>query len=190
MIAGELFDQLPGFDDLFRIEAGGRLVEDEHVGIVDQRLSETDTLTIAFRQLRRQAARHVVDARAHHHLLHALAPFGRWNALDFGDERQVFVDGHVRVEGRRFGKVAGAPLGFDRLVDGLPVGRRQEAGEDAHRRGLAGAVRSEKAEDFAPLHAETDIVDRGDAAVALREVLHLDHDILLSAVPARPNMYR
>ena len=72
VIAGELLDQLARFDDLLRVEAGRRLVEDEHVGVVDERLREADALPVALRQLAAQAVRHVVDARALHHLLDAL----------------------------------------------------------------------------------------------------------------------
>ena len=60
-------------------------------------------------------------------------------------------DGHVRVERRRFGQVAGAPFRFDRLIehveardDGLAVGGRHVAGENPHGGRLAGAVRPEK----------------------------------------------
>ena len=56
----------------------------------------------------------------------------------------------------------------------------------------------EEAEDLAPLDAERDVVDGRDAAVALREVLDLDHvmspligrsqplDVLRPPHPARP----
>ena len=55
VIAGELLDQLARLDDLLRVEAGGRLVEDQHVGVVDQRLREADALPVALRQLAAQA---------------------------------------------------------------------------------------------------------------------------------------
>ena len=92
------------------------------------------------------------------------------------------MHGHLGVERRRFRQVPGAPLGLDRLIedvesghDHLAFGRRHEAGDDPHGRGLTGAVRAEETEDFAPLDAKGQIVDRGDAAVALRGVLDLYH---------------
>ena len=33
VLAAQLLDQAPGLDDLLRVEAGGRLVEDEHIGL-------------------------------------------------------------------------------------------------------------------------------------------------------------
>ena len=100
----------------------------------------------------------------------------------FAHERQVLAHGHLGIERRRLRQVAGAALGLDGLIedveagdDGLAVGRRHVPGEDAHRRRLARAVRPEEAEDFAALDPERHVVDRGDATVAFREVLDLDH---------------
>ena len=56
----------------------------------------------------------------------------------------------------------------DRLAEQqrLARGRRQQAGQHLHRRGLAAAVRAEEAEDLAALDAEADVVDRGEVAEA------------------------
>ena len=61
----------------FGIEAGGRLVEDQHVGVVDERLRQADALPVALRQLGAEAVRHVGDPRALHHRLTRCAPLGR-----------------------------------------------------------------------------------------------------------------
>src|SRR5205823_11322414 len=182
VIAGELFDELPRFDDLFRVEAGRRLVEDEDVGIMDERLCEADALLVALRQLSGQAVRHVVDANPRHHVLDPLTPLVARHPFDAGDEIEVLADAHVWIERRRFGKVAGAALRLDGLVEDVEpgdnrfaLGGRHVAGQYPHRRRLAGAVGAEKAEDFASFDAEADVVDRGNAAVAFREVLDLDH---------------
>ena len=63
--------------------------------------------------------------------------------------------------------------------DRLAFRRRHVAGQDAHGRRLAGAVRAEKAENLAALDAEVQVVDRGDAAVALGEVLNLNQRAIL-----------
>ena len=49
VVAGQLLDELARLDDLLRVEAGGRFVEDEHVGIVDQGLGQADALPVALR---------------------------------------------------------------------------------------------------------------------------------------------
>jgi hypothetical protein len=49
-------------------------------------------------------------------------------------------------------------------------GGRQVAGEDPHRRALAGAVRAEEADDLAAGHLEADVVDGRDPGVGFDEV--------------------
>ena len=43
-LAGETLDQVAGLHDLLRVEAGGRLVEDQHLGVVQDRLGQPDAL--------------------------------------------------------------------------------------------------------------------------------------------------
>ena len=178
----ELLDQLAGLDDLLRVEAGRRLVEDEHLGVVEQRLREADALPVALRELAALAVRHVGDPRALHHRGHARLALGPRHALDARAEVEILAHAHVGVERRRLGQIAGAALGLDRLLDeieaghdGGALGGRHVAGEHAHGRGLAGAVRAEKAEDLAAFDREADVVDGGEGAVPLGEVLDLDH---------------
>ena len=52
---------------------------------------------------------------------------------------------------------------------------RHVPGQDPHRRRFAGAVRAKEAEDLSPLHPEADVVHGRNSAVALGEMLHLDH---------------
>jgi len=59
------------------------------------------------------------------------------------------------------------------------MGFWQDSGEDAHRGGLAGAVRAQKAEDLPRLHLEADIIDRFQLPVALHQVLDFDHELQL-----------
>ena len=111
----------------------------------------------------------------------SLAAIGGQHAFQLRHEVEIFPDGHVGIEGRRFRQVAGAPLRFNRLVEdveagdnGLALGGRHVAGEDPHRRRLAGAVLSQEPENFAAFDAEGEVVDGRDAAVAFREVLNLN----------------
>src|SRR5262249_54123727 len=116
------------------------------------------------------------------------------DALDLRHERQVIANAHVGIEWRRLGQVARPALGLERLFEdveprdeGLAFGGRHVAGQNPHGRRLAGAVGAEEAEDFAPLDAEADVVDRGDAPVTLREALDLNHRRLLSGSTATKN---
>jgi hypothetical protein len=51
VIARELLDEAARLVDLLRVEPCGRLVEDQHVGVVDERLGEPDALPVALREL-------------------------------------------------------------------------------------------------------------------------------------------
>ena len=51
----------------FGSRPGGRLVEDQHFGVVDERLRQADALPVALRELAAVAVRHVGDVRALHH---------------------------------------------------------------------------------------------------------------------------
>ena len=51
VIAAKLLDELPGLDDMPRIEPGRRLVENQDLGIVHERLREPDPLPVALGEL-------------------------------------------------------------------------------------------------------------------------------------------
>ena len=186
MIAGQLFDELPRFDNLLGVEACGRLVENQHVRVVNDRLREPDPLAVAFGEFRAQPVRHVVDSSALHYRLNPLPTFRGRHPFDLRHKGEVFDHAHVGIKRRRFRQIPGPAFGLDWLIENveagdnrLALGWRDKAGEDAHRRRLAGAVGPQEAEDFAALHAEADVLDGRHAPVALREVLNLYHEELL-----------
>ena len=51
------------------------------------------------------------------------------------------------------------------------------AGDHAEERGLAGAVGADDADDAAAREAEREVLDQQPVAVALAQVLGLDHDV-------------
>ncbi len=99
---------------------------------------------------------------------------------------QVLADAQLAVERERLRHV---PEVFADLhapgLDGAaeercgPLGGRQEPGQHLHRRGLAAAVRAEKAEDLAALDRQGDVVDRGEVAEATRQAVGFDGDLRL-----------
>src|SRR6266704_1580161 len=52
---------------------------------------------------------------------------------------------------------------------------RQEAGEHAHRSGLAGAVWTQKTNDLPLFHLEGDVIDGQSAGVSLRQTFDFNH---------------
>ena len=72
----------------------------------------------------------------------------------------------------------------------MPAVRRPQPDDAFHRRGLAGAVRSEDPEDLAFLDGEGDVLDRHGVAVPLVQLLHLNHWHALSLATAGRGPHR
>ncbi len=64
VIAREALDQVARFVDLLGIEARGRLVQNQHVRIVDDRLGEAHALAVTFRKLPDDLVSNVRDGAA------------------------------------------------------------------------------------------------------------------------------
>ena len=61
VVARQALDQRPGLDDLLRVQAGGGLVQNQDVGIVDDRLRQSDALPVAFGKLADQLVADIGD---------------------------------------------------------------------------------------------------------------------------------
>src|SRR5690606_6464277 len=86
---------------------------------------------------------------------------------------------------RAVGDEAELALGRDGIGDEVHAGdadaaarRLEDAGHHAQRRRLAGAVGAEEAEELATRHDEVDALHGGEIAVALHELVDLDHRVL------------
>ena len=62
MLAAQRADELAHLDDLHRVEAAGRLVEDQQLRLVHQRLGHADALPVAVRQAEDQLVVHLAGA--------------------------------------------------------------------------------------------------------------------------------
>ncbi len=164
-----------------RVDARGRLVEDQHLRLVDHRHGERQALAVAQRQRVGIGVAGLREVEARHHLLDARPDrgSGTWNSRAcssrFCSHRQLAVerealrhvaDAPARLEVVRLDLAAEQP--------GLPLARRQEPGQHLHRRRLAAAVRAEEAEDLAAADAERGVVDGREVAEPHRQVLRLD----------------
>ena len=115
------------------------------------------------------------------HLVDALASLGDGEIKQLGVEFEVFPDRELAIEREGLRHVADPPahlhvLPTHRLAEqhGFAFGRRQEAGQHLHGRGLAAAVRAEKAEDLALLDAKAHVIDRDELIKTLREPISFD----------------
>ena len=72
----------------------------------------------------------------------------------------------------RWARAGGCSVGdVDAAEPMRPPSSVGEAGEAVEQRGLAGAVVADEADDLAAAHGQVDVVDRGDAAVALHDAV-------------------
>jgi hypothetical protein len=170
-------------DDLTapRVQPRRRLVEHEQRGPMNEARGEIHPAALASGDLADRPAGEVAAVEALDELV-GDAPRGRTVVpAQRGDEAQVLAPRQVGVQrgelpGQGDAPADGVAVGHDVVaVHGCGAGgRRDERGDHADRRGLAGAVRAEQRDDGSPGHAEVQAVDGDDCAVALRQPLGLD----------------
>jgi hypothetical protein len=172
---GHAADQLANLVLLVRIEAVGRLVEDQDIGVVHDRLGEADAPPIPFRQRVDRLLEHALEMQQLDHFVEALAPRSRRDAARVGDKLEERARRHLGIARRAFGQVADAALRLDGLRldvgaadEHAPRRGRQEARDDAHRRRLAGAVGPQEAEHLARGDPKAQIVYGAKPTVFLR----------------------
>jgi len=78
----------------------------------------------------------------------------------------VFRSAHFEIKRRRLGEITDSFFDFERRVEDVKARNsrgsragRQEARQHSHRGCLAGAVRSQEADDLAPLDFERNVID-------------------------------
>ena len=110
-----------------------------------------------------------------------LPRFGDREIEQLGVELEVPPHRELAVEREGLRHVADAPahrhvppLTGSAEQHGLAFGRRQKAGQHLHGRGLAAAVRAEKAEDLALLDAKAHVIDRDELVETLGEPVGFD----------------
>ena len=166
--AAELDDEVLDLAAADGVQAGGRLVEDEQVGVVDEGLGQADAAGHALGILADGAARARGQADHLQEHLDALA------ALAAGDleEPAVVVERLVgvqeAVEVGLLGQEADAVLDLDvagRLAEDpdAALAGVEQAEHHLDGRGLARAVGAQQAEDLALLDGQAQVADGGDA---------------------------
>ena len=61
MVFAQLPDQVADFDDLVRVQADGRFVENQHAWIAQQRLRDADALAVTFGKVADKARVYIGD---------------------------------------------------------------------------------------------------------------------------------
>ena len=131
-----------------RVEARVRLVEEDHLGLVQQRAGDREPLEHAARERAHQVEPAVVELDGREQLVDAVLRVV--DAVQVGEELEVLLGGEVGVEQRVVADEADALAQLDRVLDHVEADdlRRALRGagerrEHLEQRRLAGAVRAE-----------------------------------------------
>ena len=171
--------------NLVGIETGRRLVHDEHLRVVQQRLGHPDALAKSPGQLSDGLFHHLTERTEGGHFLDPARQGRRRHFARLPEEPEQLRRSHVRVERAVFRQVAEPAGGFETLLVDVQAGDlggaragREIAGQHLHRGGLPGAVRPEKGHDLAPGNREAHVLDGHEGPVELTEIARLDHDLV------------
>ncbi len=158
-----------------QVEGAERLVEQQHLGQVDQRARQRDALLLAARELGGPAVRLASEPDALELGRDALVDLGLVDLLPLEPEGHVVGHGHVREQRVALEDGVGGALEgrqpdlVGALDQHLPARRLLEAGDHAQSRRLAAAARPEHREELAAGDLQVDVVDRREVAEALRD---------------------
>ena len=166
--------QVAGFTNLVGIQPDRRLVQDEHLGIVHDRVRQPHPLPHALGEL---TDRPVHEFREPAPLRHA---FDRRHTLrithttQFAAEIQKLAHPLLGVERCVLRQVADTPTNLERVLKnvkpadrGRPARGRVIAGENSNGRRFTGPVGPQDADHLALLHTERDAVHRENRSVSL-----------------------
>ncbi len=177
-LAVQVADLLPQRHPAHRVEARGRLVEEQHLGLVHERQGQVEPTAHAARV----GADPAVGGRRQPHPLEelaaaALGDLGR-DAEEHGLEVHELGAGHQRVDGRVLEGHADAPSDLAGVAHDVESGHGgsaarglQQRGQHPHGGGLPRPVRTEEPEDLAPPDRQVDAVDGDEVAEAALEAL-------------------
>jgi hypothetical protein len=156
-------NQVPDVATANGIEPRHRLVENDQLGIVDERLRDADALHHALRVMPEQPAAVGADPDLVEEPVRPRSALRPTIAEEPGEIREQFLRREVVVERRMLRQEAEAParpdVAWRPAQDlGTPVRRPQQVDQNLERRALAGAVRSQQAEDAARRNLEGESV--------------------------------
>ena len=160
------------------IEADGRLVEHEQLGVVQQRDGERAARPLAARERADDLVGLPVEPDSGDRRVDAI---GR-RVEDADEVLEVLAHGQVRVDRRRLGDVGDAPAqlgdpGRAAEHGDLAAGDLLDADDGAHQRRLARAARAEQPGDDAAADGEGDAGEHAPAAADDLEPGDLDHGV-------------
>src|SRR5690242_13293697 len=153
------------------VERAERLVEEQQVGVVQQRAAERKPLEHPARERLGAAVARLPEAEALEQHPDPLAPLG--HPVEAAVQVEVLERGQLAVDQRL---VAEVPDPLARCLDlELAGGRHEQPGDEAQERGLAGAVRAGDEQEAAPRQVDVDPREDALLAEAASEPTRPDH---------------
>ncbi len=176
-------------DDALRVEAVGRLVQQDHLGVAEERGGDAEALAHAEGVRPHPAPGHRGESR----LLQDAVDAAQRDAVARRQGPQMIARGAGSVRRPRVQQGAHPAQGLAEFGVGATAegggagGRPVQAQDEPHGGGLSGAVGAEEAGDAPGADAEGEVVHGPPGAVLLREVLYVDagHGISLAGCAAR-----
>jgi hypothetical protein len=180
-VGHELVDDVPQVGAAGGVEAGGRLVQEQHWRAMHQGGGEVEAPPHAAGVGLRRAVGGVGEPEPVEQFGGPPRHLAPAEVGEPADEAQVLAPGQVLVDGRVLAGEADGGAGRLRMgrdVDAEHLGRAvvgvEDRGQDAHGGGLARTVRAEQPEHGAGRHVEVDAAERVDVAEALGEAADPD----------------
>ncbi len=179
---GELVNLAPEIAPRFRIDAGGRLVEQQQTGVRQRAGAEREALLPAAGQLAGDLFLAAFETKPRDH---RLGRGGRpRDAIDAGDEFEILAHREIVVEAEALRHVADAGLdlggiGADVVTEtgAAAFVRREQPAQHADGGGLAGAIGSEEAEDGAAFDLHGEVAHHLPPAERFGQAVHVDDDV-------------
>ncbi len=149
--AGQKVEEAVAF---FGVEAGGRFVDDDQLGIAQQGLGDAETLAHAAGEAGQRLVAHVPEIDLVQQAAHHVIAFGAvGQALEHGEVVEHGIGRDARIDAEVLGQISEAFAQLFRLGNDVDIaegdaarGRGLERGDAAHQARLAGAVGAKQAE--------------------------------------------
>ena len=163
----QLLEQLADLDAGPRVQPAGRLVQQQHLRVVQQHARQADSRCFMPRDSRRPARPLVRQVGQLQHVGHLGAALLAVDVVRRREELQVLLDDHVLVRAEEVRHVADQRADLAALVahhviadPRLAPGRLEQGGQDADGRGLARPVGPDEAEALPVLDLQIEVVQR------------------------------
>jgi hypothetical protein len=177
----KVVEKVPELAATHRVDAVGRLVEQEHLGLVEQRARERELLVHAAREGLGAPVLELGEARDGEEPLAAFSKRVPRETEHLPKEREVLGDGQIAVKtvllrhvAQRFADARVLPEGVLSDEANLSSGRIEQPSEHPQRRGLSRAVWPHEPIDFARGHVQGQPIDRFARLEATPQIGRLD----------------